>query len=119
MYLKDMKASYTLELSEYAVKSKINEEPAFNRWVKDALQTRGWIILRMERSGVYVAATGQGGAKKKWWRTTHKFGIEVPKTVEDSLEIYSKTGTDLCDETIRKEMTNVRILFEKIDGLTQ
>ena len=41
MYLKDMKASYTLELSEYAVKSKINEEPAFNRWVKDALQTRG------------------------------------------------------------------------------
>ena len=47
----------------------------------------------MERRGVYAAAMGQGGFRKKYWHTTYKFGIEVPKIVEDALEINRKMGT--------------------------
>ena len=72
----------------------------------------------MERSGVYAAATGHCGAKKKYWCTTHKFGIGVPRTVEDALDINRKTGTNFWGEDIRKETTNVRIAFEDLNSVT-
>ena len=46
----------------------------------------------------------QFGSKNKYWCNTHKFGIEVPKTVEDALDIDCKTGTDLWDKAIMKEI---------------
>ena len=56
----------------------------------------------MKRRCVYVAAMGQGGSKKKYWRTTHKFGIEVSKTVEDALDINSKIVTYFWENSISK-----------------
>ena len=72
----------------------------------------------MERCGVYVDNMVQGGFKNKYQRNTHKFGIEVPKTVEDDLDIDRKMDTELWEKSIRKDMTNVRILFENLDGVT-
>ena len=55
---------------------------------------RDQIISRMEQRGVYADAMDQGRAKNKYWHITHKFGIEVPNTVEDALEINHKMRTD-------------------------
>jgi len=57
--------------------------------------------------------------KSKYWRTTHKFGIEIPKSVEEAYEIDRVTGTSHWTRAIEKEMKNVRVAFEKLDGITE
>ena len=32
--------------------------------------------------------------KCRYWQTTHKFGIRLPKTTEEALQIDKITGTD-------------------------
>jgi hypothetical protein len=45
-------------------------------------------------------------------RRTHKFGIEVPNTVEQALDINHRTGTTFWRDAIDKEFTNVRPAFD-------
>ena len=75
-------------------------------------------ISRAERRGVYAAAMGQVGANNKYCHITHKVCIELPRTVEDALDIDHKMGTELWDKTIRKYMKKIRIVFEKLDCVT-
>ena len=48
---------------------------------------------------------------KGYWTTTHKFGIRLPKTVEDALEIDKATNTDFWRKAINKEMAKVKIAW--------
>ena len=48
-------------------------------------------------------------------KTTHKFGIEVPRTVEEAYALDKKNGNDYWSKAITKEMTNVGIAFEVIE----
>ena len=41
-----------------------------------------------------------------------KFGLEIPNTVEEALQIDKKNGNNFWAEAIEKEMTNARIAFE-------
>ncbi len=41
----------------------------------------------------------------------HKFGIEVPKTVKEALDLYRKNGNTLWVDAIAKEMKEVCIAF--------
>ena len=75
--LKGLKQSNPVELAEYYVVNKISDEPAFNWWVKDNLRHRYRTISKV---------------KSKYWRTSHKFGILVPKTVKESYEIDRVKG---------------------------
>ena len=68
--LKDLKQSNPVEVAEYAVANKIAEEPAFAWWVRDALCKQDQIIKKV---------------KARYWAKEHKFGIELPKTVEKAL----------------------------------
>jgi len=77
--LKDMKEANPLELAEYAVANKLEEEPAFAWWVPDTLRQRNRIISKL---------------KTKYWRTLHKFGIKIPKSVEHALQIDWEMGTN-------------------------
>jgi hypothetical protein len=43
--------------------------------------------------------------KSKYWRTTHKFGIRLPKTVEEAYRIDRETGPDFWRKAIKKEMS--------------
>ena len=67
--LKDMKEAYPRQMAEYAVQSRLAEEPAFAWWVPHTLQKRNRIIAKI---------------KSKYWVCTHKFGIKIPKTVEEA-----------------------------------
>lgn len=101
--LADLKESYPMQSAEYAVANGIDHEPAFKWWVPSVLSRRNRIIRKV---------------KSKYWRTTHKFGIQIPKTVEEAYEIDRITGTDFWMKAIEKEMANVRVAFEKLEGVT-
>ena len=76
---KNLKQSNPVEMDEYAVANEISDEPAFNWWVKETLRHRDRIISKVT---------------SKYWRTSHKFGIQVPKKVKEAYKIDRKSGTD-------------------------
>ena len=47
---------------------------------------------------------------------THKFGIRVPKSVQEAKTIDEQNGDTLWWESICKEMENVRVAFEEFEG---
>ncbi len=102
--LRNLKESHPVQVAEYAVANKLVAEPAFAWWVKDVLRRRERIIKAV---------------KNRYWKRTHKFGVEVPKTVEQALALDKETGTDLWRAAIDKEMKNVTIAFEFLDEESQ
>lgn len=87
-----MKESNPIQVAEYAVANKLVEEAAFARWVPFVLKRRERII---------------GAVNSRYHKRTHKFGIEIPKTVKRALEIDKETGTDFWEKAILKEMKHV------------
>ena len=45
-------------------------------------------------------------------KKTHKFGIEIPKTVKETSELDAKNGDTKWMDAILKKMTNVRVAFD-------
>jgi hypothetical protein len=101
--LTDIKESHQLEVAEYAINNKIAEEPAFNWWARQALKKRDRNIAKVKTSSSYQ-------------KRTHKYGIRVPKTVQEAFRLDEESGTTPWREAIEKEMKNVRIAFEFKDG---
>ena len=103
--LKDLKESYPVEVAEYAKANKIAEEPAFAWWVNNVLKRRNRIISKV---------------KSRYWKTTHKFGIELPHSVEEAFAIDHRNGNNFWREAIEKEMSKIRGMgaFERYDNAT-
>jgi len=78
--------------------------PAFNWWVHKVIKRKERLIKKVE---------------SKYWRTTHKFGIDIPKPVEEAYEIDRATGTSHWSRAIEKEMKVVRFAFEKLDNVSE
>ena len=79
------------------------EEPAFKWWVPHVIHQRNRIISNV---------------KSRYWKMTHKFGICLPKTVEEALEIDRTMNTDFWQKAINKEMSRVKITWATHDGHT-
>ena len=94
--LKDLKESNPVEVAEYAVANKIPKEPAFIWWAKDVLRKRNQMIAKV---------------RSHYWKRTDKFGVLIPKSVKEALLLDDKTGTDLWQKAIEKEMKNVMPAF--------
>ncbi len=47
----------------------------------------------------------------RYLKRTHKYGIEIPKTVKKALALDRKNGNTLWADAIAKEMSKVRIAF--------
>jgi hypothetical protein len=99
--LKDVKDSYPVELAEFAILNKIEEEPAFAWWVKYTIKKKNRIISKL---------------KSKYWQRTHKYGIKIPKSVKEAIEIDVENGNTLWWDALMKEMRNVRCAFEIHEG---
>ena len=95
-----LKESNPVEVAEYAVANRIETEPAFSWWVPYTLKQRYRIIAAVN---------------KRYLKRTHKYGIEVPKTIQEALEIDRCTGTTFWRDAIQLEMTNVDVAFEDLD----
>ena len=99
--LKDIKDSYPVELSEYAVENGISHLPAFAWWVPHTLRKRDRIVAKV---------------KSKYWVRTHKYGIRIPKLVEEAIRIDQENGNTLWWDALMLEMKNVRPAFEVFRG---
>ena len=75
--LKDLKESYPVQTAEYAVVVKIVMESVFAWWVPYTLKKRNRIISKV---------------KSKYWLRTHKFGIRIPKSVEEAKHFDQENG---------------------------
>lgn len=95
--LKELKNSNSVEMAQYAVDNRIDQEPAFDWWVKDVLK-RKVRLIKMSQSHRL--------------RTGYKFGLRVPDTVEEALAIDKERGDTFWQDAINKEMGNVRIAFD-------
>ena len=99
--LKDTKESYPVQVSEYSILTRIQEEPAFAWWVPHVTRKRNRIVAKV---------------KSKYWICTHKCGLKVPNSITETIAIDCENGDTLCCGAICKEMKNVRIAFEEFEG---
>ena len=99
--LVDMKESYPIQVADYATTNNLANEPAFRWWVPFVLKKRERILRKV---------------KTKYWSTTHKYGLELPKSVSHALEIDKRTGTEFWKIAIEKEIRNVFPAFDFIDN---
>ena len=74
----------------------IDTETAFNYWVPHTLKKRDSIISLVKKQ------------QTRYLNKTHKFGIEIPKTVKEASRLDAKNGDTKWMDAILKEMKNVR-----------
>ena len=92
-------------MNEFAVAHGIDHEPAFKWWVKHVLKERERIIANIRKQ------------QTRYLKRSQKFGIELPKTVEEAYALDAKNGNILWADAISKEMENIRVAFEVLpDG---
>ena len=99
--LKDMKENYPVQTCEYSIPVRIHEERAFAWWTPYVIKKRNCIIAKV---------------KSKYWVKTHKFGIKVPKSVEQAVQFDKENGNTLWWDAICQEMKTIRIAFEIFEG---
>ena len=95
-----IKNSNPIETAEFAVAWDLASEPAFSWWVPFTLRKRDTIV---------------SGVKARVKRVSHKYGVELPKSVKEALEIDARNGNDLWRDAIKKEMTNLKVAFDILD----
>ena len=101
--MKDLKYSYPVPLADYPVANKIQDEPAFSRWVPYTLKKRIDIISKI---------------KSKFWKKTHIYGIQIPRNIKEAKAIDIENGNKLWEESWVMEMTDNRCDFEHYEGNT-
>lgn len=96
--LKDLKDAYPVQLTDYAIKNKLQDEPAFAWWLPFANKKRRAILKKI---------------KTKYWDRTHKYGIRIPKSIEEAKRIDEKNKNTLWMDGLREEMKNNRVAFKE------
>ena len=94
-----MKSNFPIQTAEYAVQNKLVSEPAFAWWVPTVLKERDRIVSKV----------------KVYWKRTHKFGFQLPKSVKEALDIDAETGTSHWVDAIAKEMKNASVAFKILE----
>ena len=79
---------------------KIDHKPAFNWWVPHVLKKRDRIISLVQKR------------IPRYLKRNFKFGIEIPASVKDALEIDKKNGNTYWANAIATEMKNARDAFK-------
>ena len=97
--LASAKESFPIQIAEYAVSQNIHNKPVFKWWVKPCLRKRDTIIAK--------AKTSQPHRKGRM-----KFGVIIPSSVKEALELDKQNGNTLWADAIEKEMANNRIAFD-------
>jgi hypothetical protein len=80
-------------VAEYAKANKIAEEPAFAWWVNDVLRRRNPIISKV---------------KTGYWKTTHKFGLEIPHSVAEALKIDQQNGNNFWQVAMKRKCPRLK-----------
>ena len=89
-----------METAEYTRAREILNEPVFAWWVPYTLRKREIILTAV---------------KNRIRKTTHKYGIEIPRDMEHTHKIDSRNGNTMWRDALKKEMYNVGVAFEILD----
>lgn len=89
-----------MQLAQYAIENNLQEEEAFCWWIKPT--------LKHKKS--FIRAT-----QARYAKHTHKFGIQVPATIQEALKIDQEMKTTFWYDAIQKEMANIRTVFHFLD----
>jgi hypothetical protein len=98
--LANLKSSHPIQTAEYAVQRKIDSEPAFRWWVPHVLNERKKVI---------------SAVKTRYLKRNQKFGIDIPRTVEEALRIDKETNATYWADAIEKEMRNNQVAFQFLE----
>jgi len=98
--LRDMKESHPIETAEYCEFNQLADKPAMSWQVPFTLKKKKQIISKVKSK-----------SKKK----NQKYGISIPRSVKEALELHKTNGNTLWRDAIAKEMKNVRIAFDVLD----
>uniref|UniRef100_A0A7S1YG99 Uncharacterized protein n=1 Tax=Grammatophora oceanica TaxID=210454 RepID=A0A7S1YG99_9STRA len=66
---------------------------------------------------IMCCSVGLAKLKGKYWRTTHKYGVRIPHSVDEALRIDEETGTDFWRKAINKEMSKAKVAWNPDDDL--
>lgn len=101
--LKDLKASFPIELARYARDHTLLDQPAFAWWAPHTLKKAHHTISKL---------------KSKYWEKSHKYGIRIPKTIAEAKKLDAENGNTLWMDSVRSEMSAIRVAVEQYDGDT-
>jgi len=90
--LSQVKESNLIECAEYAIAQGIHKEPAFNWWVPHVIRKRDRLINKVVH---------------RTCKSNMKFGIVIPRTVDEAYELVRKSGNSFWRDSIKKEMDSV------------
>ena len=89
-----MKESHPVEVAEYARARGIDKEPALEWWVPHTQKKR---------------QVNLSALKKRIRKTTHKYGIEIPTSVEHAFELDRKNGNTYGRMLLRWKCTTLAL----------
>lgn len=99
--LKDLVNSNPVDVAEYAVSNNIHQENAFIWWVPHVLKKKDRIIAKL---------------KTTYWNRNTKYGLRIPKTMQEAVEIDLANKNTLWQDAIRDEMEKVIPALDVYDG---
>ena len=99
--LKILKESNPLEIADYSKSRGIDNEPAFHWWVPYTLRRRDRIIASVN---------------SRVKRISHKYGVELPRTVAEALKLDDDNKNSLWRDAIDKEMGNLKVAFDILEN---
>ena len=99
--LRMVKNSYPVEMAEYAISRRIQDEPAFAWWINKVIRKRERIISKLRTT--------------RKVRRNIKFGVKVPFSVEEAKSFDHENNNTFWEDAIKKELSKVRVAFELID----
>ena len=102
----DLKESHPLETDEYYVSQSLEREPAFNWWVQFVLKKRDRIIyLVKQRSACYL-------------KRNKKYGIVLPKMVEEVQMLEKANGNTFWVDAIAKEIKMSKLYLKLLMAMS-
>ena len=99
--LSKVKDSNPVDVAEYAIQNRIDHEPAFDWWCRELVKKKQRLVMAV---------------KRRYSKAGYKFGVRVPISVTEALNIDSDEDNKLWYNAIKKEMDNVRIAFKILEA---
>lgn len=98
--LSDLKKSNPVEIANYSRSNKIDKEPAFGWWVPYTLKKAKAIISAVQ---------------SRTRKTNRKYGIEIPRNVDEVTKLDAKNGDTYWHDAVNKEMRNVAVAYQVME----
>ena len=100
IHINDIKDTNPIEISEYAKENKIDKEPEFSWWLLSSLKFRKVMVCK---EAMIV-------------RMNTKFGIDIPDTYDEVIELDRINSNTYCQDAIKKEMKKSEVAYKFIDN---